>query len=117
MRITFTCAVFPPEPAPSGIMARQLARCLARDDHRVCMIVPFPNRPEGVVHQGYRRKLWQVEATESAQTVRCAHWPIGKQARMALSRRSDLRTDRARSRGHGLEFLICSSPATGFSDK
>lgn len=82
MKITFICAVFPPEPAPSGVMAKQLAGRLAQDGHEVSMIVPFPNRPEGVVYPGYSRKLRTRSVTPEGYTlIRCANWLIGKKRR------------------------------------
>jgi len=83
MKILFICAVFPPEPAPAGVMAKQLAARLAQDGHEVTMVVPFPNRPEGVVYQGFRRRLISRSMSEEGYTVvRCANWLIGKRRRM-----------------------------------
>ncbi len=85
-KITFICAVYPPEPAPSGVMAEQLAARLAGDGHDVRMVVPFPSRPEGVLHPGFRRKLRSPAADPSGFTVvRCANWLIGSKRR-ALDR-------------------------------
>jgi colanic acid biosynthesis glycosyl transferase WcaI len=80
MKIIFVCAVFPPEPAPAGIMAHQLAARLVRDGHDVTMVVPFPNRPEGFIYPGFRRQLRSRTVTSAGYTlVRCASWFIGKQ--------------------------------------
>lgn len=82
MKITFICAVFPPEPAPAGVMAHQLATQLARDGHDVTMVVPFPNRPGGVTFPGFRRRLRSRTVTNVGYTlVRCANWLIGKRRR------------------------------------
>jgi colanic acid biosynthesis glycosyl transferase WcaI len=82
MKITFICAIFPPEPAPAGIMARQLATRLVQAGHSVTMIVPFPNRPGGVVYPGYRRRLISRTVSEEGYTVvRCANWLIGARRR------------------------------------
>ncbi len=86
MKITFICAVFPPEPEPAGEMARQLATRLARDGHTVTMIVPIPNRPEGIIYSGYRKRLCSRTETDEGYTlVHCANWLIGKNRRQ-LSR-------------------------------
>jgi colanic acid biosynthesis glycosyl transferase WcaI len=78
-RITFICATFPPEPTPSGVMAHQLAIRLAQDGHDVTMVVPFPNRPEGSIYSGFRRRLRTRETTKDGYTlVRCASWFIGR---------------------------------------
>ena len=82
MKITFICAVFPPEPAPAGVMACQLAARLASEKHRVTMIVPFPNRPEGVIYPGFHRQLrLSTETAEGYALIRCACVFIGKQRR------------------------------------
>lgn len=82
MRITFICAVFPPEPAPSGVMAHQLVSRLVRDGHDVTMVVPIPNRPAGAIYSGHRRQLLSRTVTDEGYTlIRCANWLIGKQRR------------------------------------
>jgi len=86
MKIVFICAVFPPEPAPAGIMAHQLATRLAREGHDVTMIVPFPNRPEGILYSGFRRRLRTRTVTREGYTlVRCANWLLGRE-RKSLNR-------------------------------
>ena len=82
MKITFICAIFPPEPAPAGIMAHQLASRLVHAGHTVTMVVPLPNRPQGVVYPGYGRRL--MSCTDSGQgfaVVRCWNWLIGARRR------------------------------------
>src|SRR5215472_7503323 len=82
MKITFICAIFPPEPAPAGIMAQQLASRLAQDGHDVTMIVPFPNRPGGAIYAGFQRRLLSRTASSDGYTVvRCANWLIGARRR------------------------------------
>ncbi len=82
MKITFICAVFPPEPAPAGIMAQQLAKRLTEDGHTVTVIVPLPNRPEGRVYPGFRRRLLSRTVSNDGYTVvRCANWLIGARRR------------------------------------
>ncbi len=86
MKIAFICAVFPPEPPPAGVMARQLAAKLASDGHQVTMIVPFPNRPGGVIYPGFRRQLRLCTQTaERYLMVRCASFFIGRR-RKSVSR-------------------------------
>jgi colanic acid biosynthesis glycosyl transferase WcaI len=82
MKITFICAVFPPEPAPAGVMAHQLATRLARDGHNVTMVVPIPNRPEGVIYPGFQRRFRMRNVTSEGYTlVRCANWLLGREHR------------------------------------
>lgn len=83
MKITFICAVFPPEPAPAGVMAQQLARLLVQAGHSVTMVVPFPNRPDGKVYPGFGRRLLSRTVSEEGYTiVHCANWLIGTRRRM-----------------------------------
>jgi len=83
MKITFICAVFPPEPEPAGIMAMQLARRLSSDGNEVSMIVPFPNRPYGQVYDGFHRQLRKSSfVPEGYQVIRCASWLIGENRRI-----------------------------------
>lgn len=83
MKITFICAVFPPEPAPAGIMAEQLATRLVKDGHTVTMVVPFPNRPQGVLYPGFRRHLRVRSLSKNGYSVvHCANWLIGKRRRI-----------------------------------
>ena len=83
MKITFICAVFPPEPAPAGVMAEQLATRLVQDGHSVTMVVPFPNRPEGVLFPGFRRRLRARSLSKNGYTVvHCANWLIGRRRKM-----------------------------------
>ena len=82
MKITLVCAVFPPEPAPAGVMAHQLATRLASDGHDVTMVVPVPNRPEGVVYPGFEKRSGSRTVTREGYTiVHCANWLIGRQRR------------------------------------
>jgi colanic acid biosynthesis glycosyl transferase WcaI len=86
MKITFICSVFPPEPAPSGVMAHQLAARLVGDGHDVRMVAPFPNRPQGIIYPGFRRRLRsRGGASEGYTLVRCANWFIGKR-RLSINR-------------------------------
>ena len=82
MKISFICAVFPPEPEPAGIMAQQLARCLTSDGHNVTMVVPLPNRPHGKLFDGYRRNLLGCTVESDGYKIRrCANWLIGRNRR------------------------------------
>jgi colanic acid biosynthesis glycosyl transferase WcaI len=86
MKITFVCAVFPPEPEPAGVMARQLAERLSSDGHSVSMIVPVPNRPGGRIYEGYQGNSGRFETASCGYAItRCSHWLIGRE-RQVLSR-------------------------------
>jgi colanic acid biosynthesis glycosyl transferase WcaI len=62
-------------------MELQLARELARDRHRVTLIVPFLNRPKGRVYAGYRRCSRQIEESNGLRIIRCPNWLIGSERR------------------------------------
>ena len=82
MKISFICAVFPPEPEPAGTMAQHLAGRLSASGHSVSVVVPFPNRPHGELYSGYRRRVRDVSiAAEGYRLVRCASWLIGRRRR------------------------------------
>jgi colanic acid biosynthesis glycosyl transferase WcaI len=82
MKIAFICAVFPPEPEPSGVMAQQLAARLSAGGHSVSVVVPFPNRPHGKLYPGFHRRLREVNsAPQGYRIVRCGTWLIGKRRR------------------------------------
>jgi len=83
MKITFICAVFPPEPEPAGVMARQLAERLTADGHVVSMIVPVPSRPSGVVYDGFANRFLLTEPSPSGyRVIRCPHTLLGAQRGM-----------------------------------
>lgn len=81
MRIGFIPAVFPPESPPTAVMAGELVRAWTKAGHEVCVICPFPNRPDGHVHDGFRRRPWSIDSFEKAQRVRVWSWLIGKERR------------------------------------
>jgi colanic acid biosynthesis glycosyl transferase WcaI len=85
VRITFIVAVFPPEGEPSAVMAAELARWWVQAGHEVSVICPFPSRPRGVVHPGFRRRLRTESIEVGVRVVRVWTWLIG-QRRRAVNR-------------------------------
>jgi len=81
MKITLICPVFPPEPAPSGVMTSQLGSRLGEDGHRVNLVVSFPSRPRGRLYEGYKRCLGRVEKQGRMQVIRSPSWLIGARRR------------------------------------
>jgi colanic acid biosynthesis glycosyl transferase WcaI len=77
LRITFVCCSYPPEREPTGVMAAQLAGALHQHGQDTVMVIPFPNRPGGAVHPGYRRSIRKVENIDGVRVVRCPNWLIG----------------------------------------
>jgi colanic acid biosynthesis glycosyl transferase WcaI len=82
MRIVFLSAVYPPEREPAAVMAGQLVDRWIQDGYRVDVFCPFPNRPEGVVRQGWKRRVRQVDESEKLRVVRCWHWLVGRRRRI-----------------------------------
>lgn len=81
MWIHLVCPVFPPQPAPAGVMAGQLADRLAADGHDVTVFTQFPNRPLGRVFAGYRRRLRAVERADQLDVIRCPNWLLDARRR------------------------------------
>jgi colanic acid biosynthesis glycosyl transferase WcaI len=81
MRIAIVAGVFPPETEPSAVMISELARNWSLCGHSVTVICPFPNRPLGIIHNGYRRRLWQRTEMENFQVIRVWSWFIGPKRR------------------------------------
>ncbi len=84
-RIMLICPNYPPEPAPSGVMAQQLARRITAAGHTVTAIVQFPSRPCGRIYPGYASRLRSLEFDREVRVVRSGTWPIGP-ARRPLNR-------------------------------
>jgi colanic acid biosynthesis glycosyl transferase WcaI len=77
MRIVFVVGVFPPESEPGAVMTSELAHNWSLSGHTVTVICPFPNRPLGTIHPGYRRRLWQRTESENVHVLRVWSWFIG----------------------------------------
>jgi colanic acid biosynthesis glycosyl transferase WcaI len=59
--IAIVTAWFPPEAAPFGQMMFELAHHLVETGLKVDVITSIPNHPEGVLFDGWRNRLLQVE--------------------------------------------------------
>ncbi len=72
MRVCIVSAIYPPEPLVSARTSAQLARWLAARGHAVTVITNFPNRPQGMLYQGFRRR-WRAAGEDGAgvRLVRC----------------------------------------------
>src|SRR5690348_7807526 len=82
MRIAFLSAVYPPEREPAGVMAAQLVDRWIQDGHQVDVYCPFPNRPDGVLRRGWKRRWRQVEQSDNLRVIRCWHWLVGRKRRI-----------------------------------
>src|SRR2546426_11620286 len=82
MRIAFLSAVYAPEREPAGVMAAQLVKRWTQDGHQVDVYCPFPNRPDGILRAGWKRRLRQVDESGNLRIVRCWHWLVGRERRI-----------------------------------
>ncbi|WP_371372111.1 glycosyltransferase family 4 protein [Sporomusa aerivorans] len=71
MNIFIICQWFPPEHAPIGVMLKELSQDLTDLGHSVTVITGFPNHPNGIVYQGYKKKLFLQETVEGVNLIRC----------------------------------------------
>src|SRR5438270_3432306 len=82
MRIAFLSAVYKPEREPAAVMAAQLVDRWIQDGYRVDVYCPFPNRPEGLVRQGWKRAWRLADNSGNLRVVRCWHWLVGRERRI-----------------------------------
>jgi len=71
LKVVIISAVFPPEPMVSAQTSVQLAEELVRRGDSVLVLAPYPNRPEGELFDGYKRRLYTTAASE--QGYRLTH--------------------------------------------
>ena len=70
MRVLFLTDNFPPETnAPASRTFEHCSRWV-RAGHQVTVITCAPNFPSGIVHSGYRNRLWQWEEMEGIDVLR-----------------------------------------------
>lgn len=79
-----TC-VFPPEHAPAGHNASELAEDLAHSGHNVTVLTGWPSHPEGTIYPGWTvRRGFREMTKEGFTVVRCRHF-LGR--RFGLARK------------------------------
>jgi len=71
MRIVIICQWFLPEFAPIGVILNELAQDLIARGHEVTIVTGFPNHPDGIVFNGYKKKLFSTEFIDGVKVVRC----------------------------------------------
>ena len=70
MHVLFLTDNFPPEVNAPASRTFEHCREWVKAGHRVTVITCAPNFPSGVVHAGYRNRLWQRETIEGIEVVR-----------------------------------------------
>ena len=74
MNVLIICHVFPPEHAPAGVNAMELAEDLAAAGHDVSVMTGWPSHPDGPLYPGWRAKFRHVERTARGyRLIRCRH--------------------------------------------
>lgn len=80
--VAIVTAWFPPEAAPFGQMMFELANHLVDRGLRVDVITSVPNHPEGVLFDGFRNRLLQVERPRNGlRILRVGAWLRGTESR------------------------------------
>ena len=70
MKILFLTHYFPPEGNAPANRVFEFARRWVTAGHEVTVITGFPNVPNGIVYEGYRNQLRQIETFEGIRVVR-----------------------------------------------
>lgn len=71
MRILVVTQFFPPEMgAPAGRF-HDFARSWLAQGHELTVVTGFPNFPAGVIHEGYRGRLYMTEELDGVKVHRC----------------------------------------------
>jgi colanic acid biosynthesis glycosyl transferase WcaI len=74
MNIFHICHVYPPEIAPAGVNAQELAEDMTAEGHKVTLVTGWPNHPQGVLFKGWSMRFRHMERTEKGYRVlRCGH--------------------------------------------
>ena len=81
-KILMIVAAYPPEPIVTANISRDVAIKINKDEFSVEVWCPFPNRPEGKIHESYKKKAFL--SSESRDGVRV------KRFRAFVSKRSTL---------------------------
>jgi len=74
VRVLILIHIYPPEHAPAGINAAELAQELTDAGHEVTVLTGFPSHPAGPLFDGWKAKFYTKERTDGGFTVvRCIH--------------------------------------------
>lgn len=82
MNLAFVFCVFPPEVAPTAVMAAELVAHFAGRGDDVTVVAPFPSRPAGRIYSGYRRALFRREEFMGSTLIRVPCITIGERRRV-----------------------------------
>lgn len=77
-RITLIASSYSPETCAPAKRLHALACALADRGHKVTMIAPLPNYPQGAVYPGFRHKLVQCFDEDGIRVFRLMPWIVPK---------------------------------------
>jgi colanic acid biosynthesis glycosyl transferase WcaI len=72
--VLIVSAWYPPEPAPFGQMMHELGQALIAAGFDVTVVTNCPNHPQGVLHEGYRRRWLTREQRDGVRVLRVYTW-------------------------------------------
>ncbi len=70
MKALLLTQYYPPEPGTASLKMSDLAEHLQRQGHQVTVVTGFPNYPDGVLYEGYKRKLYHEETVNGVKVIR-----------------------------------------------
>jgi hypothetical protein len=74
MNVLIITAAYPPEVAPAGMNAAELAEQLTLAGHRVTVLTGFPSHPTGRLFSGWKaRRVLRETTTGGFELIRCIH--------------------------------------------
>lgn len=76
MNVLFLTPYFPPEVGAPQTRIYELAVRLQKRGHKVRILTGFPNYPDGIVSEGYRRKICMKEKKDDIEIRRVWIYPV-----------------------------------------
>jgi putative colanic acid biosynthesis glycosyltransferase WcaI len=70
VKILLLTQFYPPEANSAALKMADLAGHLTARGHQVTVVTGFPNYPDGVLHEGYRRTLCQSRVVDGTRVIR-----------------------------------------------
>ena len=70
VKVLLLSQFYPPEANSAAQKMSDLAQYLADRGHQVTVVTGFPNYPDGILHKGYRRTLFQSHVVQGVRIIR-----------------------------------------------
>lgn len=113
MHLLFVTHYFHPEVGAPQTRILEAARLLRERGHDVTVLTGFPNYPDGIVQEGYRGRLFQIEDLEGLRVIRSWVLPApnrGFGRRIANHATSAISAMLASARVGGVDVVIGETP-------